>query len=112
MVTNPTTEMWEDMRRQGITPGQTGGGGGERITPVQTRDQLHYVVMIAINSGVLAGIRQRQSMTQNTVPISMRLQILTTNMQNSDILFTKRMGGSLGDQYSDTLNVVGFRYRT
>ena len=45
MVTNPTTEMLEDMRRQGITPGQT-------------RDQLRYVVMIAINSGVLAGIQQ------------------------------------------------------
>jgi hypothetical protein len=55
MVTNPTTEMWEDMRREGITPVQTKGGG---ITPGQTRDQLRYVVMIAINSGVLAGIQQ------------------------------------------------------
>jgi hypothetical protein len=45
MVTNPTTKMWEDMRREVITPGQT-------------RDQLRYVVMITINSGVLAGIQQ------------------------------------------------------
>ena len=100
MVTNPTTEMWEDMRRQGITPVQTKGGGitpvqtkGGRITPGQTRDQLRYVVMIAINSGVLAGIQQTKDNRQNRI----RSQFLYmteyfTYKQNSETFLSKSVG--------------------